>query len=168
MNARATPLCARATAASGSPTPIVTRRPPGTSTTRLSRRRLPTSGSAQRGVALAALEQLRGETVLLGLLGGRLALVRRRRRPNSSGRFVLGARAGDEREQQRRARAEGLVAHVAPGRLRELCGRARPREREVVRELARVAFDLLVGLVAQLGAGAAVDGDEGCSPCTAA
>jgi hypothetical protein len=113
----------------------------------------------QRRVAVGRGQDPLRQPVLPILLGDGLAVVGRRRREQL--RSVRARRrARDDREQQRRARAERLVAHVAAGDLGELRGGASPAHREVVRELARVAGNLPVDLTAQLNPGSAVDGDE--------
>ncbi len=116
-------------------------------------------GQVQRAVSGARRQQPPRQAVLLALLGERLAVVGRRvaeqlrpvgRNPDP----------GHQREQQRRARAERLAAHVARRGPRNLAGRAGAGGREGVRQLVGIAFDLLVDLAMQLGPGAAVDRHE--------
>ena len=104
--------------------------------------------------------QLLCNAVLLRLNGEGLAIVGGRMGKELG---VVGARSHpwDDYEQQCGARAEGLGANVARGCLGNLAGGARPRGGEGVRQLARVARDLLVDLVTQLRPGASIDGHEG-------
>ena len=128
---------------------------------RLSRRRLPDVGQRRAWSSRRrTVSSVRGEAVLLVLLGDRLAVV---------GRLVLkqlgavGARrrARDEREQQRRAGAERLAADVARRGLGGCSGAsaAFASARLCANSLASPAISVSI-CVADLCAGAAVDGDE--------
>ena len=116
-------------------------------------------GEAQGGVPVARAEQPAGEPVLLCLHRGALAIVGRRLAEQLR-RIGGGPGPGDEREQQRRARVEGLPTDVAAHRRQRLAGGTCARGGERVGELVRVARDLTVDLVAQLGARSAVDRHE--------
>ena len=112
-----------------------------------------------RGVAERRRQQPAGKAPLPVLLGRGLAAVghvaREQLRPVRAGGCPW-----NDREQQRGARFERLVADVARGGLGERGGRACVRQRQVVGQLARVAAELAVDLAAQLSRGAPIDDQE--------
>ena len=114
----------------------------------------------QRRVAAGAREQRGRERVLVRLFGRALTVVGPGRVGEELRAVGDGAATRDVREQHDRAGREGLIAHVL-ARL-GVCPSARrsPATGEIVREAVGVAGDLAVDLLAQLGARAAVDGDE--------
>ena len=122
-------------------------------------------GEGHGRVPLVGMQHAEREAVLPILLGGRLVVVGGRQ-AEQLGLVGARARAGDDREQQRRAGAEGLSVDVTGGGDRQRVGRGPATgsgpvdELEVVSELARVARQLVVDLVAQFGARSAVDGHE--------
>ena len=116
-------------------------------------------GKRKGVVAVARRQQVRRQAVLVRLLGARLAILRGHR-AEQLGTVGCRSRPWDDGEQQRRARAEWLVANVAPGGLRHARGRVPVDEGHVVRELAGIGGDLAIYLLAQLRPRAVVDRHE--------